>query len=127
METIADLMYKDHENVENLFKEFQEKKSKESLERFKWTLEKHFFIEEKAIFTVVDVEDFNELINIKKEHDEILLMLSDLDENSDISEFEKMLVTHKNYEDEVLYPKFDKELSNDIKCQIIERISEVVR
>jgi iron-sulfur cluster repair protein YtfE (RIC family) len=98
-------------------------------------LEKHMFIEEKAIFTQEKQDDIIELSNIIarlfKEHDEIQNLLKNMKKaikkgrEFDFKGFKETLLNHKNYEDETVYPKLDKELDETSKEEIIGRINEI--
>ena len=138
MEEISDLMRKNHYRIEQLLKEFKtiyEKNPKlifSSFDKFKWELEKHLFIEEKAIFIFYspkDSEDFDTIPNLVQEHRKMLELLNKIennlkDKNVDISELLKLLIKHRNFEDGTLYPKLDRELEDSKKKIIIERLTE---
>ena len=138
MEEISDLMRKNHYRIEQLLKEFKtiyEKNPKlifSSFDKFKWELEKHLFIEEKAIFIFYspkDSEDFDTIPNLVQEHRKMLELLNKIEnnlksKNVDISELLKLLIKHRNFEDGTLYPKLDRELEDSKKKIIIERLTE---
>ena len=138
MEEIPDLMKKNHYRIEQLLKEFKtiyEKNPKlifSSFDKFKWELEKHLFIEEKAIFIFYspkDAEDFDTIPNLVQEHRKMLELLNKIEnnlksKNVDISELLKLLIKHRNFEDGTLYPKLDRELEDSKKKIIIERLTE---
>ena len=102
---------------------------------FLWGLEKHFFTEEKAIFTTYEPEENTEghamIPELIKEHNEIFDQLKIMkkrikkDEEFDFKEFKILLMKHKNFEDEKLYPKLDLELDESEKRRIIRRINEI--
>ena len=102
---------------------------------FLWELEKHFFTEEKAIFTTYEPEENTEghamIPELIKEHNEIFDQLKIMkkrikkDEEFDFKEFKILLMKHKNFEDEKLYPKLDLELDESEKRRIIRRINEI--
>jgi len=140
--TILELMIKDHANllgyltvVEDKIKQGG-KQLQEAFHHFEWNLEKHLFVEERAIFTNYYPEHMDEgsnlFIGISKQHNAILgkikNMKKDLKEgkNVNISEFKQMLIEHKNYEEMKIYPKLDLELNEDGKRLIIERINEMI-
>jgi len=137
MKTIPEIMLRDHARIHNLAGEI-ERRIKTNLEdaehlfiRLKWSLEKHFFVEEKVIFTVyessgpVETEDLN---NLLKEHRDILLLVRKIDDsfkNKNIhklfEELKKVLLDHANFEDDVFYPRLDEELSDKEKQVIYDR------
>jgi hemerythrin-like domain-containing protein len=131
-------MKRHHAQIEKLLRNFQTKlKSKSSdvtvaFNSFKFELEKHFFLEEKAIFTFIysDDKDSNEMkLELLEEHNLILDMIqeveSDLNNDSEceLSKITKMLKCHRSFEDETFYPKLDQELDPTKKKQIIDRIT----
>jgi iron-sulfur cluster repair protein YtfE (RIC family) len=139
---ILDLMVKDHLKIIKLLSNVEigigtdKISTMKAFDKFKWELEKHIFVEEKAIFTSYEPEDITggyamvpELI---KEHDEILNKLKVLRKNVkkrityDFLGFKEILMNHKKFEEEAVYPKFDQELNESEKKVIIERISEIL-
>jgi len=142
MEEISNLMVRNHYRIMELFNMFKLDSESykpnleiimKSLNKFKWELEKHLFIEEKAVFTFYnpkDNEDSNMISDIIKDHKQILEMLDKIEKDLldkkkiDSFEFEKLLVKHQNFEDRILYPKLEKGLNESQRKIIIERISE---
>lgn len=135
---ILDLMVKDHQKIVKLLKELHanfadvfEVKSK-LFEKLKWGLEKHFFIEERAIFVFYapqDETEVNIIPDLLKEHDMILEKLSELEEDlktrfdTHFIEFQKLLMKNKTFEEGVFYPKLDQGLDENKKKIIIDRIN----
>lgn len=136
MESINELMLKEHGRLLSLLINFSneedKEKARELFENFKWTLEKHFFVEEKAIFDLYqkikgkEVEDTFELM---KEHGEMVNLLKDFEyENvGKFDELKSLLQKHQKFEDENFYPHLDKELDDYKKKELIEKIKEVIR
>jgi iron-sulfur cluster repair protein YtfE (RIC family) len=138
--SIADMMVRHHHNVENIITEFNEKREKgvedlfDVFQRMKWELEKHFFLEENAIFNFYDAkseEDSRIVSHILVEHEMMLKKLSEIEkklknkENIDISEFRKKLIQHKELEDNVFYPRLDNQLDTKQKNKIIDKIKKL--
>jgi iron-sulfur cluster repair protein YtfE (RIC family) len=141
MKTIKNIMDIEHKRIQNLLKEFEDtlnkdfKKAKEIFSKFDWNLEKHFYIEEKVIFTIynassgIDDVDLTELI---KEHKDIVWKISRIKENLDrgikphIEDLKKLLNHHEKFEDEVFYPRLDEELNKSEKELIFERAEEII-
>ena len=133
-------MKKHHYQLEGLLNKFIKKQHEvevfpKDFNKFKWELEKHFFIEEKAIFTLIYSDD----IDVHEMKDDLLhdhrSILKELDKienslknnlNIDFSKFQKSLVKHRNFEDEVFYPKLEEELDDERKKKIIDRISNPI-
>ncbi len=138
---ILDLMIKDHtclmdylKNVENnLGRDFGFLSN--SFNTFQWNLEKHFFIEEKAIFISYNLDEhdkeFNYFSDIMDQHTEILKKIESLRkklqerEPFDLNELKKLLVKHKTFEEKNVYPVLDQEIDDCTKRVIIDRIKEI--
>jgi hypothetical protein len=140
--TILELMIKDHATLLENLKVVEDKikhggkQLRKAFHHFEWKLEKHLFVEERAIFTSYYPENIEEdhdiFIGITKQHNAILGKLkklkNDLKDGKDVNilEFKKMLIEHKNYEEMKIYPKLDIELDDEGKHLIIERINEMI-
>jgi hemerythrin len=137
--SIEFLMKKEHEKINELINKFKNslnkdfKNSKEAFNSFKWNLEKHFFAEEKAIFSaLVSEQEVDDIFELIKEHQKIMEQVNniedDLDENKkpDVSILNEILTKHALYENDVFYPKLDELLSTAQKQEIIERAKEVI-
>ncbi|MDD5193217.1 MAG: hemerythrin domain-containing protein [Candidatus Nanoarchaeia archaeon] len=134
-------MDKDHLIIHNLLNKFEKEisedfeKSKNTFNRLRWILEKHFFVEEKIIFSVYlsIIDEENEYINkLLMEHEKIFRLLNEIEEDlldnkkSDISEIKLLLRAHSRFEDDFFYPKIDEEISEKEKLKILNRIEEVI-
>lgn len=133
MESIIKIMDKDHKKIKELLEIFEKDKSENSFNRFKWNVEKHFFIEEKLIFSAKSLDQENqELLDILEEHSEINNIIEKYEEelfenkNPDISELKQLLSSHAKFEDEIFYPKLDESLNPEEKQEIISRCKEVL-
>lgn len=140
---ILALMVKDHCKIEELINNLEQNIEKdapkvaESFDRFEWNLEKHIFIEEKAIFTSYNPEDIIEgykmLPELTKQHNILLnkldLMRKDVRKKrgiSDITSFKEFLLNHKNFEEKNVYPKLNESLDEKQKRLIIKRVNEII-
>jgi iron-sulfur cluster repair protein YtfE (RIC family) len=139
---ILDLMIKDHGRLVALLNKVEKCLTQDAetaikaFDSFEWALEKHIFTEEKAIFTSYHPDNVNTgfqmLPNLVKEHNEILNRLRVMrrevlnGHTSDFHGFKELLLKHKEFEEEQLYPKIDQELSVQDKQAIINRIQEIV-
>ncbi|UCD13845.1 MAG: hemerythrin domain-containing protein [Thermoplasmatales archaeon] len=140
---IVALMVKDHCKIEQLIEEFEANVEKDypvmmkSFNKFEWNLEKHIFVEEKAIFTCYNPEDVIEgykmLPQVTKQHNVILnelhLMRRDIRNKRRITNvygFKEFLIKHKNFEEKDVYPKLDQALNDQQKQLIAERIKEII-
>jgi len=146
-ELLSELMIAEHLRIEAMLNVFERERElisnegdfinlKKIFSKFKWNLEKHFFVEERAIFTLCEgmqgeiVSDIFELMN---EHGEILELIKEiektLEENikPETGKLKQLLQRHKNLEDGTFYPALDKSLNEQQKQELSERIKEVLR
>jgi hemerythrin superfamily protein len=139
---ILSLMKEDHHEIESLIDSLQEAldgsydEMRKKFEQFEWRVEKHLFVEEKAIFTFYEPDDvvqgFQMLPTITKHHNFILNELKKMrkevnngKEPEDLTELKKFLIKHRNYEEVDVYPKLEEALKPDQKEKIINRINEI--
>jgi len=140
-QSILSLMTKDHEDIEQLINKLDESIDKDyetmknAFENFEWKLEKHLFVEEKAIYTFYEPTDivngYEMLPIIMKQHNYILNTLSIMRRQvrngkkpEDHLQLKSFLHKHKNYEEREVYPKLDESLNASQKKQVIDRINE---
>ena len=141
---ITDQMVKDHGKIVKLLYDVEKVIDQEQdlvstmkvFDKFDWELEKHFFTEEKAIFTSYEPENvttgYAMLPELIKEHNEILNNLRVMRRNIkkqrpfDFHSFKEILMKHKKFEEKEVYPKLDQELDESEKKAIIQRINEVL-
>jgi iron-sulfur cluster repair protein YtfE (RIC family) len=141
-DSIESLMMREHADIHYLLCAFDSeldasaKTPKEKFNGFKWALEKHFFVEEKAIFQISDKivgERVTDIFDLMKEHGEILEVVKNIEEaveqnmKPDIADLKARLLKHARFEDVVFYPKLDELLDENKKKEIIEKIKEIVR
>ena len=141
METITQLMDRDHKILIRLLEKFLEEYNKEPiesgmiLEKFKWAVEKHFSIEELAIFNTlqnVDSESVSSTFELMKEHQVIMALLSKIQNElgdqveKDVNELEASLKAHAKFEDEVFYPQLEEQLNDNQKEMIRIKMKEKV-
>ena len=139
--SITTLMLQEHGKIKNFLQDFEKSiknntnNCEKNFNKFKWNLEKHFFIEEKVIFTIfnsANEEESEDILNLLKEHKKILFLIESIEENSfknaeqEVSELSQILTNHANFENEIFYPKLDDELNENQKCLIIERCNEII-
>ena len=135
-------MIDDHSKIEKLMDNLEGDIDKDyaimkkSFTKFEWKLEKHIFVEEKVIFTNYTPEDVTEgyqmLPELTKQHNFILNQLAiwrkELANERKINgfvKFKKILVNHKIFEENEVYPKLDQSLSESYKKLIIDRLNEI--
>jgi hemerythrin-like domain-containing protein len=139
---ILDLMIKDHGKIVKLLLDVEKSIGMELIstmkvfDTFEWELEKHIFIEEKAIFTSYKptniVEGYKMVPELIQQHNDILNRLRVMRKNLmwqrpiDYDEFKELIMTHKTFEEASLYPKLDQELDVSQKEEIIKKIREII-
>lgn len=141
MNSITHIMNKDHKKIKELLILFEDEANKNSektmeiFQRFKWNLEKHFFVEEKVIFNSYELESEEEnedISRILNEHIQILNLMEKIGdlfpnlEISDISEMKRILLSHAKFEDEVFYPKLDETIDGTQRLEIVQKLGEVI-
>jgi len=137
---ISQLMTRHHQRIRDLLIAFKSNMYKDSelmgrsFNSFKNELRGHISMEEEAIFKFCDLIECRasvSTIHLVERHGAILDMLNTLEndlvtkDEIDISEFQKFLQEHKDFEDKILYPKLDRELSESQKEIVIERINKM--
>ena len=140
-EPLTDLMMREHrrleemlENVSLMVNEHPDKVA-EAFNTFKWNMEKHLVIEEKAIFHIEGLSgtELNDTFKLMQDHGVIMGLMKKIEQsikNKDFSEIEKLieiLDEHANFEDQGFYPNLDKKLSADRKKEILERVNEILK
>ena len=138
---ILELMIEDHDRLMEYLKEVENNFGRdfgflsESFNTFQWNLEKHFFVEERAIFTSYNPaeadKEYNYFSELMDQHTEILKKIEALRkklqkrEPFDINEIKKLLIKHKIFEEKKVYPILDQEIDEGEKRFIIERIKDI--
>jgi len=142
VESIEHLLLNEHKRMINLLKEALKNIkhsplfAEEFFIKFKWNLEKHFFMEEKTIFSnpaIENSEHSEEIEYILNEHKEILNFIKSIEENKDgLKENEflhliKLVEKHAQYEDEDFYPRLDEVLTAKQKSIIISESRKILQ
>ena len=140
-QSIPSIMLKEHNKIKIFLDRFEQElnenfhSSEKTFIEFKWSLEKHFFIEEKVIFTVLrtlNEEENEDMFNLLKEHKDMLFLIKNIEEHffrnikPDIRDLKKTLLSHAGFENEFFYPKLEMELNEKQKCLIIEQCKAVI-
>jgi len=139
---ITELMIKDHNKLMKYLKDVEKNLGRDfgflsnSFNTFQWTLEKHFFVEERAIFTSYNpnyIDDsYNFFLDLSKQHtlilEEIELLRKKLRKREpfDFNKLKDMLLKHKTFEEKKVYPVLELEIDEAEKRFIIERINDIV-
>jgi iron-sulfur cluster repair protein YtfE (RIC family) len=127
---ISDMMLKDHAKAMKMMNDFMNGWA--TLEQLKNALQRHFFIEEKAVFSFSqsnDPADLQKSIDLIKEHEDMLKLLVDIEDSKGaekdalIRNLNKALNHHKQYEDDEFYPALDRNLTDAQKKVILAKIN----
>ncbi len=138
---ILDLMVKDHNRLFEYLKDVENNLGSDfgflsnSFNTFQWNLEKHFFVEERAIFISYNPDEpdkqYDFFSDLMDQHAEILGIIESLRkklqkrEPLDLNELKKVLVKHKTFEEKNIYPVIDQEIAEGEKRFIIDRIQDI--
>jgi hemerythrin-like domain-containing protein len=140
--TITDLMIEEHFLLERLLNKLEEalkeeyKTSVDLLGEFKREFSRHIATEEDAVFKFFnprEESDYYDVVpKLVKEHNTILEMLNDTENRlatADIAEisegysnFKKLLLAHKEFEEKEFYPEMDRNLNAVQKEEVREKI-----
>jgi iron-sulfur cluster repair protein YtfE (RIC family) len=139
---LTDLMVKDHGKIVKMLHDVEKSIGMELIstmkvfDNFEWELEKHMFVEEKAIFTSYNPKNiasgYRMMPTLVQQHNDLLnklqVMRKDLtwQRPAKFEEFRELLLTHKTFEEASFYPKLDQELSVQQKEEIIKKIREIL-
>lgn len=139
---ISAIMLKDHLRLLSLLHAFDRIEQDDfaakrtAFETLKWHAEKHMFTEEKVVFTSFNAEekkeDYNLFLEVSKEHTTILNEMArihnDLQKkiSADGFHLRELLINHQKYEEKVLYPLLEKELTTEEKELILGHIAEII-
>lgn len=138
---ILELMVKDHNRLFEYLKDVENNLAGDfgflsnSFNTFQWNLEKHFFVEERAIFISYNPNEpdkqYDFFSDLMDQHAEILGIIESLRkklqkrEPLDLNELKKALVKHKTFEEKNIYPVIDQEIDEGEKRFIIDRIQDI--
>ena len=140
--SIENMMLGEHDRLRNLLNLCLENLkhnpviAEENFIKFKWNLEKHFFLEEKIIFSnpaVENSEHFEEAEEILDEHKELLSFIKKIEEDKSglhwqsIQELKKLVEKHAAFEDEEFYPRLDEVLTIEQKQEMIKESKKVLQ
>ncbi|MHA1969720.1 MAG: hemerythrin domain-containing protein [Candidatus Hodarchaeales archaeon] len=138
---ILDLMVKDHNRLMEYLKDVENNLGRDfgflsnSFNTFQWNLEKHFFVEERAIFISYNpresVKEYSFFSDLRDQHTDILDIIESLRkklqnrEPFDLDKLKKLLIKHKTFEEKSIYPVIDQEIEEGEKVFIIDRIKDI--
>ena len=138
-DSIRGLMQNEHQKIENIISEYRKSDKTTAdaqylFDKLIWMIKEHFFLEEKLIFSVYNLEienhDNEELISQHKSILEILENMSKkkLEETSELLQnAEDELIAHSKLEEEIFYERLDETLSDKEKEDLISRGKEFLK
>jgi len=135
--TIQSIFAKDHHEIAEELDHLDALSSKTSedflpeYKKFRWHLQKHFFLEEKALWIYCDMEKkFNQemITDLLNDHDFLIefynriAIVDQTERKTILSEFIQKIREHVKYETENFYQVLDEELESTEKSSVIEAI-----
>lgn len=136
---ISRIMTGEHNAINSLIDELwinlDNDKAEIIYKKLKWLLEKHFYLEEKAIFdlyTPKTDKDLLEVAELIKQHEELRALFINIGEaiehkiKPDLRIFEELAKRHAKFEDDIFYPKLDNELNEEQKAKVIDKSREIL-
>lgn len=122
---ITEKMLEDHKQIDLLLDEFTENPTKNTLQKLKWALERHFLVEEKAIF--VFSPEAETVHALKTQHQAVLEEIKQISANpTNTEKLKKMLRKHSKFEDESFYPTLDQHLTETQKKEVLDKITLIL-
>ena len=141
MPNIMEFMSQDHDNLDELFKQFQYQKNKDLARakslfaEFRAGLEKHIVWEEEILFPIFEKAQNMQLSGptyvMRKEHEMIKTILNQIQKeieggNNQIENLEKnlfeVLKPHNDKEEAILYPWIDKSIPSDSLETVLKKL-----
>ncbi len=123
----------EHRRIEKMLVELEKSCDAGKLNELKWNLQKHFFIEENAVFSLympATEWEVSAVDQILREHEEIMSLVEGVEKDFSIEGVEEiisMLRSHAKFEDENFYPRLDEQLDDAAKGKILGRVGEIVK
>jgi hemerythrin-like domain-containing protein len=129
MITISEVMAEDHAKTMRMINEFRTGWA--TIDQLRMALQRHFFLEEQAVFSFKksnDPEDLDKAMQLVKEHNDLLDLLTEIEDATGgerkrlLEAFLHKLEEHSHFEDEEFYPGLDRNLSKSQKMKIISKV-----
>lgn len=142
MENITSLIRQEHLKLDQLWAKFLEEYHKDKLksglilDQFKWSLQKHFQMEELCIYELsqsIKGEEVATIFDLMEDHGQLRSLLLEVEKhlgediNVKIQELREVLDKHEHYEDNNFYPMLDEYLNENQKKMILTKIKEKIR
>ena len=136
---IQEAMFAEHKRIESMLKKFEKcvEEENDSLEEklnpLKWNIQKHFFVEENAVFSLyvpASSWEVSSVDQVLREHEEIMKLIEKTEKNlnrENINEIISLLRKHAKFEEDNFYPNLDEQLSSEQKEKILGRVEEILK
>ena len=136
---VQEAMLAEHKKIESMFKKLEKGVETgkthliEKLNEIKWNIQKHFFVEENAVFSLyvpASTWEVSSVDQILREHEEIMKFIEKTEKNLSKEKIDgliSMIRMHAKFEDDNFYPALDEQLDGEQKEKILGRIDEVVK
>jgi hypothetical protein len=106
--SIMSTLLEDHESIKKLIEEYEKSKDKDTLKKLQKKLSTHF-IEEEILYSKYEFETHKKIPVVQRIMDEHKLIKEKLENNTE--EALGLIRRHKNIEERLVYPEFEKNLS----------------
>ena len=140
-QTIESMMLDEHKRLDRLLDSLERdlddyEKTMKNCSKFKWSLEKHFFIEEKIIFDsfiTMSGQETSDTFHLLEDHVRIMDLLKIIEKRlhkkikPKLHYLKQIIQTHRDFEDEDFYPNLDERLSVEQRKEVTKRIKEIIR
>jgi hypothetical protein len=137
MGDISQIFLEDHKKIlETIthFKQLVEKRDETALPDFqkklRWECERHFYIEEKALYIYREVdEEFDDIFQERliREHDQLLNLLSKIELKPTLTKIKtliKIINLHVAFESQFFYTQLEQNLSEQHRKSILKHITQ---
>jgi hemerythrin-like domain-containing protein len=143
IDKVSIYMIKDHLRLLSLLHSFEmninqvNKERLESFWNFKWYIEKHIFVEERALFSSIrydskENEEYTLFYEITEQHKEIINEIENLYHNLQnnlgvsIIKLRDLLNEHLKFEENIAYPKLDEIINDSEKTRLLNQMKDII-
>jgi hemerythrin-like domain-containing protein len=140
-QTIESMMLDEHKRLDRLLDKLERdlddfEKTKKNCSKFKWNLEKHFFIEEKIIFDsfiTMSGQETSDTFHLLEDHVRIMELLKIIEKRlhkkikPKLHYLKQIIQTHRTFEDQDFYPNLDEKLTPEQRKEVSKRIKEIIK
>jgi len=131
------VLIRDHKEISRHIQKLRQKRKGlpniNLIDKLKWFIERHIYVEEKALFSLFDKDNISiDIDKILKDHDKILQVLEEIIKTKETLEMEKgekleeLMTSHFDFEKQQLYEKIGNLLGQDKLDQFVSVINQPV-